>query len=84
MRMSTLPHSRDDRLDQLVGHAQLGEIAAEHEGVAVDLRRGLLGDVAIEVVDQRLGALRRENSSAVARPMPRAEPVTIATLSWKD
>ena len=58
--MSTLPPLVDHLLDELVGDARLGQVTAEHQRVAVDLRRGLLGDVAVEVVDQDLGALRGE------------------------
>ncbi len=50
----------DHLLDELVGHARLGQIAGEHERVAVDLGGRLLGDVAVEVVDQHLGALLGE------------------------
>jgi hypothetical protein len=38
--------------------AALGQVAGEHGGLAVDLRCRLLGDVAVEVVDQNLRALR--------------------------
>ena len=50
----------DGLLDQLVRHALLGEVAAEHRGLARDLRRRLLGDVAVEVVDEHARALLGE------------------------
>ena len=46
--------------DQLVGGAGLGQVAGVDGGFAVDLARGLLGDVGVEVVDQHLGALAGE------------------------
>ena len=62
-----------DRLrDQLVRHAGLGQVAGEDRGLAVDLARRLLGDVAVDVVDQDLGALvdeqlRRRPADAARR-----------------
>ena len=50
-RVDRLPH-------ELVGRARLGQIAGKHRGLALDLAGGLLGDVAVEVVDQNLSALR--------------------------
>ena len=50
----------DGLLDELVGDAVLGQVAGEDGGLAGDLGRGLLGDVAVEVVDQDLGALLGE------------------------
>ena len=50
----------DDVGDELVGNAGLGQVAGEDERLAVDLGGGLLRDVGIEVVDQHLRALRRE------------------------
>ena len=47
-------------LDQLVGGARLGQVAREDRGLAVDLLGRLLGDVAVEVVDQHLRALADE------------------------
>ena len=46
--------------DQLVGGVGLGQVAGVDGGLAVDLARCLLGDVGVEVVDQNLRALRRE------------------------
>jgi hypothetical protein len=57
----------DRGLDQPVGRVAGGEVAGEDGGLAGDLFSRLLGDVAVEVVDQNLSALR-------------AEPVTIAAL----
>jgi hypothetical protein len=42
----------DRLLDQLVADAFLGQVAAEDRGLALDLAGGLLGDVAVQVVDQ--------------------------------
>ena len=39
----------------------LGQVAGEDGGFAVDLARGLFGDVGVEVVDQNLGALGGEH-----------------------
>ena len=50
----------DGLLDQLVRNALLGEVAAEHRGLARDLRRRLLGDVAVEVVDEHARTLLGE------------------------
>ena len=50
----------DRGLDELVAGALGGQVAAEDGGLAVDLARGLLGDVAVDVVDQDLGALGDE------------------------
>jgi len=44
----------------LVGHAGLGQVPGEHGCFARDLAGGLLGDLAVEVVDQNLGALAHE------------------------
>jgi len=70
----------DRRLDELVGRVALREVPAEDRGLARDLAGGLLGGVLVEVVDDDLAPCS-ESSSAVARPMPRADPVTMATLS---
>ncbi len=50
----------DHLLDELVGDALLGQVSREHQRLAGDLRRGLLGDVAVDVVDQDLRALLGE------------------------
>jgi hypothetical protein len=59
--------------DHLVGGTALGQVAGEDRGLAVDLARGLLGDVAVEVVDENLGALAGEQlrggaANAARRP----------------
>ena len=51
--MSTWPN-------QLVRNARLGQVAREYGRLAVDLAGRLLGDVAVDVVDQHLGALADE------------------------
>ena len=53
----------DRGLDELVAGSLGGQVAAEDGGLAVDLARGLLGDVAVDVVDQDLGALGDEQLS---------------------
>ena len=55
--MSIFPKESIAFCDELVGGAGLGQIAGEDGRLAVDLAGGLLGDVAVEVVDQDLGAL---------------------------
>ena len=54
------PEGFDRGRDELVGGAGLGQVAAEDGGLAVDLARRLLGDIAVDVVDQDLGALADE------------------------
>ena len=58
--MSTAPKASIAVGDQLVGGAGLGQVAGEDGGLAVDLAGRLLGDVAVDVVDQHLGALAGE------------------------
>ncbi len=58
--MSILPNESTAFLHELVGCAGLCEIAREDSGFAADLAGCLLGDVAVEVVDQNLGALLHE------------------------
>ena len=70
--MSILPNESIAVLHELVGGAGLGEVAREDGRLAVDLAGGLLGDVAVEVVDQDLRALgdeqlRRRASDAASR-----------------
>ena len=55
--MSIWPNSSTAVSTSLSGTPVLGEVAGEDRGLAVDLRRGLLGHVAVEVVDQDLRAL---------------------------
>src|SRR5207248_10820775 len=50
----------DGRLDELVGHALLRQVAGENRRLTLDLSRGLLGHVAVQVVDEDLRALLRE------------------------
>jgi hypothetical protein len=58
---------------QLVRHALLGEVTREDRRLAVDLGGRLLGDVAVEVVDQHLGALAHEQlRRRAANPARRA------------
>jgi hypothetical protein len=52
-----LPELVDGLLDELIGDVLLGQVAGEDSRLALDLGRCLLGDVAVEVVDQDLGAL---------------------------
>jgi len=58
------------RLDQLVRGALLGEVAGVNGGLGVDLARGLLGDVGVEVVDQHLRPLAREQLRGGAADAP--------------
>jgi len=44
-------------LNELIGDVGLGEVAGEHRRLALDLLSRLLGDVAIEVVDEDLCAV---------------------------
>jgi hypothetical protein len=46
--------------DQLLGDVGLGQIAGEDRRLAVDLAGRLLGDIAVDVVDQHLRALAHE------------------------
>jgi hypothetical protein len=55
-----LPELVDRLLDELVGDVLVREVAGEGDGLALDLAGCLLGDVAVEVVDQDLGALLGE------------------------
>ena len=57
--------------DELVGGAGLGQVAGVDGGFAVDLARGLLGDVGVEVVDQNLGALAGEQLGGRPADPPR-------------
>src|SRR6202042_3962561 len=50
----------DHLLDEQVGNPVRREVPREHEGFAGYLARGLRGDVAVEVVDQDLRAVFRE------------------------
>jgi len=50
----------DHLLDELIGDAGPGQITLEYERLAGDLGGGLLGDVAVEIVDQHLRALLGE------------------------
>jgi hypothetical protein len=50
----------DRGLHQLVAGAFLGQVAGEHRGLPVDLLRRFLCHVAVEIVDQHLGALGAE------------------------
>jgi hypothetical protein len=50
----------DGLLHELVGNPRLGQVAAKHRGVAGDLGSGLLGDVAVQVVDQHTRTLLGE------------------------
>ena len=77
--MSSCPNSVDGLLDERLADAVLREVAAEDGRVAVDRRCGL----GREVPSRSFTSTRApcaERSSAVARPIPRAEPVTIAAL----
>src|ERR1700742_4944549 len=47
----------DRRLDELVGRVALGQVAGEDRGLPGDLARRLARHVAVEVVDDHLGAL---------------------------
>ena len=47
----------DRRLHERVGRARLRQVAGVDDRLARDLRRGLLGDVAVEVVDHDLRAV---------------------------
>ena len=58
--MSSLPKLSIGGLHELVGRVALGQVAREDGGLAADLRRRLLGDVAVEVVDDDLGAVLDE------------------------
>ena len=58
--MSILPNASIGALHELVGHAGLGEVAGEHRVLARDLLSGLLCDVAVEIVDEHLRAVRGE------------------------
>jgi len=49
-----------DVVHELIGHAGLRQITPEHERLAGDLGGGLLGDVAVEIVDQHLRPLAHE------------------------
>ena len=55
-----LPERVDRLLDELVGNATLRQVARERDRLTADLVRRLLGDVAVEVVDQDLRALLGE------------------------
>ena len=55
-----LPEGVDRLLDDLVAGARLGEVAGDGDRLALDLARGLLGDVAVDVVDRHLRALGGE------------------------
>ena len=70
--MSILPQASIAGGDELVGGALLGEVAGVDRGLARDLRGRLLGDVAVEVVDQHARALlgeqlRRRAADAAGR-----------------
>ena len=70
------------RLDQPVGKFRIGYRAGAGESLAAGLadRFGrLFGDVAFEIVDDHARAVAREQLGHGA-PMPRPEPVTMATL----
>ena len=74
-----LPELVDGLLDELVGHALLGQVAAEDGGLAGDLGRRLLRDVRVEVVDQDAGSVLREQLGRC--PADASEqPVTIAAF----
>ena len=75
--MSILPNESIAVWTSSSARAGLGQVAGEDGGLAVDLAGGLLGDVAVEVVDQDLRSLGDEQLSGRAAD-PRAEPVTIA------
>jgi hypothetical protein len=60
----------DGLLHQRVRHALLGEVASEDRGLAADLGCGLLGDVAVQVVDQDPGALLGEQLCGGAADAP--------------
>jgi hypothetical protein len=68
-----LPERVDGLLHDVVAGAGLGQVARHGDGLAADLRRRLLGDVAVDVVDRDLGALggeelRRRAADAAGRP----------------
>ena len=55
-----LPERVDRLLDDLVAGARLRQVARHGHRLALDLARGLLGDVAVDVVDGHLRAFGRE------------------------
>ena len=77
--MSTWPNSSSAVFVKLVRNAGLRQIAGVDRGLAVDLVRGLLGDLAVDVVDEHPRPLAREQ---LRRGSPDAarDPVMIAAL----
>ena len=61
----------DRLLDDLVAGARLGQVAGHGDRLALDLAGGLLGDVAVDVVDRHLRALGREQLGGRAPDAPR-------------
>src|SRR5205807_9616295 len=80
---------RVDRvLDKLVRHARLREVAGEDGGLAIDLAGRLLGDVAVEVVDEDLRAVcdeqlrRRASDPARGARDDRSFAVEYSHVRW--